>query len=223
MVNSVFVDAKKAIKKQAFLATILLVIIVFVIGILIGKTSVNSELTQVEQFMKTNELATESYAIEQTLMENFEKDCSFAQTRLTTLSEKLWRMGKILSADTAEQDLGKANYDYLKTKFHLMQIRVYVLYKQLKEQCHTNTTIILFYYKSNENNSEMQGKILDQIVNDTDARVLAVEYGYSKEINFLEEFYSISKVPTIIVNFETKKEGLVSYEDIAKIITETKD
>lgn len=198
----------------------LLIVIVFSIGIIVGRSASNPELSEVNAFVKQSELTTESYLIEQELLAGLEKNCDLAQLRLAGLSGELWQLGKLLGTATAKQDLGEENYDFLKRKFHLMQIKTYTLFHRLRQDCAVNVPVILFYYSQHDPQSLEQGAILDTLVTDLDVKVFAIELNYSQELRFLEEYYDIERTPALVANFETVRQGLTSRDDLAALVRE---
>jgi hypothetical protein len=210
---------KMAKTKHLFITTVFLLAIVFVIGILIGRHFGSSRVDEITKFIQDNELNTESYLIEQEMIDDFEQgNCEIANARISGLGADLWELGKSLSPEDSEQRLGKENYHFMKRRYHLMQIRTYILLHQLKQNCNNTDNIVLFYFSRDDENSEEQGKILDSIVSEYGIHVFAVEYNYSKELSFLEEYYSIESTPSLIVDYDFQKSGLVSYEEIEGII-----
>ncbi len=208
------------VKRQFFLSMILLLIIVFAVGIIVGRSVSNPELSEVNRFIKQSELTTESYLIEQDLLAGLEKNCDLAQLRLAVLSDELWKLGKLLGSETAKQDLGTSNYDFLKRKFHLMQIKTYTLYHRLRQDCAVHIPVALFYYDQHDPQSQEQGDVLDKLVADFDVKVFAIEYNYSQELQFLEQYYEIKETPAVVVNFDMVREGLTSYDELAALVRE---
>ncbi len=204
-------------KKQVMLTTFLLVCVVFVIGVITGNYW-NSGQTQVSKILKQSELDTESFIVEQELFESFETNCALAEKRLGTLSEELWKLGKILGGQDAEEQLGEENYNFLKRKFHLTQIRTYILDKKLQSDCGSKTNIILYYYKKGDQASEQQGKILDELVTQHDIHIFALEYRYSKELEFLEDYYEIKDAPTLVINFQHVLHGNIPKDQIIPLL-----
>lgn len=201
-------------KKQVFLSTIFALCIVFVVGIVIGNLVSNPETKEINKVLRQSELSTESYMLEQELLADFDQNCDLAKTRLAALSGELWQLGKMLGSETAKSDLGRSSYHFLKLKYHLMQIKTYLLYANLNKDCNFTTPVVLFFYSQDDADSKEQGKILDALVNDYDIKVFAVEAGYSSELEFLEMFYDVSKTPFLVLNYNSKKSGLTSYEAI---------
>jgi hypothetical protein len=208
------------VKQQLFVSMVLLLVIAFAIGIVVGRSVSNPELSEVNKFIKQSELTTESYLIEQELLAGFEKNCDLAKLRLAGLSNELWQLGKLLGTETAREDLGEENYDFLKRKFHLMQIKTYTLYQRLRQDCAVTVPIVLFYYSKHDAPSLEQGQILDRLVDAFDVKVFAIEYNYSSELRFLEDYYGIQRTPAVMVNFDVIRQGLTPYEELAALVRE---
>ena len=203
--------------KQTFTTTIILFCIVLAVGVIIGNTW-KSESTELSKNLRQSELDTESFLVEQELFESFETNCDLAGKRLSTLSEELWKLGKVLGTEDAKERLGEENYNLLKRKYHLTQIRTYVLEKKLQQDCKSTTNVILYYFKQNDPASEQQGKILDELAATYPMHVFAIEYHYSKELEFLEDYYGITKAPSLVVNFEKVLTGPVEKEKLTPLL-----
>jgi len=203
-------------KKHIVLTTVLLLLVVFVAGVLLGRNLESRQYNTASKFIKENELNTESYIIEQELIENFGEDsCELAKLRIDDLSQELFNIGNRISSENAEEMLGQEKYNFLKREFHLMQIKTYILFKKITDTCSIDANVILYYYNTKDQDSEEQGLILDKIVENYDAKVFAIEYNYSKDISFLESYYGIDTTPSVIINYDKKYYGLTDYNRIA--------
>ncbi len=206
------------VKRQRFTTVLLLFIVVFSIGIIVGNNLATTQVSQIDSFLKQSELSTESYLLEEQLFEGLDPDCELATTRLADLSQELWQLGKLLGTETAQQDLGEVQYDFLKRKYHLMQVRTILLHKRLADACEQQSTVIVFYFSRQDPASQEQGEILDAIVEKHGIHVFAIEFGYAQELAFMEQYYELTTTPALIINFDTKKEGLTSAEEIEAVI-----
>lgn len=206
-------------KRQLYLATILAIILSFILGLLIGTGWTTQELNTITQSIKTSELATQSYLLEQELLEGLDHNCNLAQARLNTLTTDLSKLGKLLDTPTAKKDLGNKQYDVLKRRFHLLQIHTYVLHLRLQKECNLTTPVILFYYAQNDPASTEQGKILDQLATEKQLRIFAIEHNYSPELLFLQEYYNIKTTPSIIINYNKTFTTLTSYDTLANALS----
>ncbi len=210
---------KMAKTKHLFLITVFLLVVIFIMGVMIGRWLGSSRVGEITVLIQNNELNTDSYLIEQEMIDSFEQgNCMLANARISSLSKELWDIGKILSPTDAEEKLGKENYNFMKRKFHLMQIRTYILFYKLRQHCSNTYSVVLFYFSRDDNESEEQGEILDRLVADYDIRVFAIEYNYSKELSFIEDYYEIKTTPTLVMDYEVVLGGFSSYEEIKAII-----
>ncbi len=213
----VIIMIEKRYTKHRFLTIILIIAITFFIGVLLGKHMNTSDQEDVTRYIKHLELNTESFLVEQELL-GATQDCTLAKERINSLSSELYGLGIMLGAENAESNLGKDNYFLLKKKFHLMQIRTYLLHHALKENCETEDHIALFYYGRENANSEEQGKILDEIVKKYPINVFAIEFNYTPELTFLEGNYNITAPPAVVLDYENIIYGLATYEEIVDSI-----
>src|SRR3989344_4883048 len=197
--------------RQALIIKVLLVVMVFSLGVILGNSWKSD--SDVDKLLRASELDAESFRVEQELFKNFELNCGFAKKRLGALSEDLGRLGKVLVADNAREFLGE-EFDFHKKKFHLMQIRTFVLEKKLASDCEDSGNVVLYYYSKNDPSSQVQGQILDGLVSEFDLHVFAIEYNYSKELRFLEEYYQINQTPALVVNFKELLVGPVSRDNL---------
>jgi hypothetical protein len=198
-----------------FLSTVAVILAAFFMGVLIGRATVSTGVDEITNFIKNNELNTESYLIEQELIGQFEEaNCGAANSRMEELSRELWAIGKELSAEDARKQLGDESYSFLKRKYHLMQIRAYIMLKKLSEICDSESHVALFYFSQNDPDSSRQGEVLDRAVQAYNLTVFAIERSYSKELMFLEEYYRISTTPSLIIDYEEKFTGFADYDEI---------
>ncbi|GAJ22371.1 unnamed protein product, partial [marine sediment metagenome] len=49
-------------------------------------------------------------------------------------------------------------------------------------------------------------------------RVFAIEYNYSKELSFIEDYYGVSETPMLIIDYGIKLPGLSTYDQIKSSI-----
>ena len=74
------------------------------------------------------------------------------------------------------------------------------------------------YFKRGDGESTRQGDVLDSLVDEYDLKVFAVEYGYSKDLEFLEEYYGVSSSPFLVVNYEDELPGFSSADMIVPLL-----
>jgi competence protein ComGC len=205
------------LKKQNLFALLMLILVIFVLGVLLGMNLNSSDIDEINKIIRNNELDTESYLIEQQLIGSLDADsCRLAKLRFEQISPELGELGRLLSVYGIEDKLGGDNFRFLKRKYHLLQIQTYLLIDKYLSTCNDTSMNIVLYYYDYTNSSLAQGLILDDLVKDYNINVFAVEYGFSRELTFLQHFYEISQedLPALVVNRENVFKGLTPYEDI---------
>jgi hypothetical protein len=210
---------EKKFKKHLLLTGILLLLFFFVAGILIGRSVSSAKINDVTSFLKDNELNTESFIVEQQLMGYFNgEDCVLAKARIQKLFDELGFIGRQLTDEKVKARIGVDNFVFLKRKYHLLQVRTYMMFKELSDNCDLRPKVILYYYAAENDDSKEQGFVLDAVVKNFDYNVFAIEFNYSKELSFLESYYNITYAPSVIINYDKKFEGFTPYAEIVNYI-----
>jgi hypothetical protein len=180
-------------------------------GSLISLTKVNS--------LELRDLSFESIALEYGLIQNFDSEtCPYLDARQKALFDDLAEIGRIISHPATEKELSSQEFDFLKRRYHLTQIRSYLQDMRLNSDCELDRNTILFYYQNPSSEAEYlqnkqffdqsvaQGYILDDVVDSfggwESVTVYAIEFNYSRELSFLEEYFNITTSPSLVINFQ---------------------
>ena len=51
------------------------------------------------------------------------------------------------------------------------------------------------------------------------ATVFSIEYKYSDDLSYVENYYHVSATPSIVVDYDSVKQGLVPYEEVISLIS----
>ena len=214
----------KRFTKHILLTFTVILAVVFAFGILLGKSISTAPEDRISRSIQDNELNSDSFLIEQDLFKTLDSEgCNLARLRLTDLSNELGNTGRQLVSEGAEKSLGPENFRYLKRKYHIMQVRAYLMFSKLEDRCNFSSNIILYYYGQGDLGSAEQGHILDAVVQKHAVSVFAIEYNYSPELKFLESYYNISQTPVTVVNHLAVHHGLTTYETLVRDLQVEKD
>ncbi|NOQ55963.1 MAG: hypothetical protein GQ477_04120 [Nanohaloarchaea archaeon] len=222
--------------RHIFITSLIAAIVIFTSGIMIGWVLDNYRTDEVLNIIKNNELNSESYNIEQIFLENIgDTDCEILTPRIKMISEELGDTGRELQRYGSASDFKKDEFDYLKRRYFLMEIKFYNLIYNYQKSCKDEYTPILYFYKIDDSTSEMQGYILDEFVKkyneDTvfengDKKhgklvVLSIDGEYDKDpiIDTILNAYDLDKdnLPAIIINFDIIREGFVGKDELETI------
>lgn len=203
---------RRDIKLSKYITVLAITTLIFVFGIILGNYSAGKKLSQIDSL--NQKLKTDTVAIEVQYDLLKEEPCravniSSATKELYELSEKL---------DYMENKLGANNRDVLTMKeyYQLLEVRHWLLMKEIYKNCGTNRTFILFFYSNKEDcaSCEEQGFILSWMrKNHDNINVYAFDYHIENiALKSLKELYGVNQTPFVIINdknyagFQTKNQ-----------------
>jgi hypothetical protein len=205
---------KSSYRKHIFLTSFILTIAVFGAGMILSYLLDFARIDEINKVIQTHELDSEAYLLQQDFLNQFGgSQCEQIQQRLTTLKEEVRRVGIDLSNYGSKGFFKKKDYDYLKRKYFLLELQFLNLADQANRECGQTYTTILFFYKIDDNPSERQGYILDDINDAFKDRiaVMSIDKDYADEplIKLLASRFNVTSAPTIIIGDDVRFDRLV--------------
>jgi len=208
--------------KSIFLFALVATLIIFAFGFVLGQYMDNFRVNDIDLILKQSELDTESLFVENYFSDVFGlNDCKVANSRFKDYSDKLVYIGNTLTGYDNKRMFNKEDYELLKRRYFLLELRTYSLIKNLKDKCGWNDfDTVLYFYDPNQEESLKQGSALDKVVlNNKDLYVFSIDRTFDESfINLVKEHYNITASPTIILNYEIKKQGFISSGEIKEIL-----
>lgn len=207
---------KRNISKKNVLLALLLTIVIFSSGVILGNNLVERKHGHLQNIQQETRIQTQSLTLHYDIIaENpcFGVNTSYLVSELSSMGERI---------DFLESIYGKSSKEILllKQQYSDLQIRHWLIQKRAIEKCNLSTDLILFFY-SNENcpQCERQGEILSAFKNRHKENVLI----YSHEIALndpasitLREIHNIKQVPSIVYNSDVFHE-FVSLNQLERI------
>ncbi|MDP3727908.1 MAG: hypothetical protein Q8R18_00495 [bacterium] len=215
-----------AFPKYIFLTSLVITLLVFVAGLFLGWNLDTLRSSELLSDLRNNELDTESYLVERAFWDSYGgEDCRFAELRLNSLSAELAELGQYLNSYQKKNIFEEDEFQYLARRYFLLEIRGYILYNELKENCAIQNDVILYFYGFEDEESQKQGYVLDKIVDRSNGTVdifsINKDYEGDGALETVKLYYNVTVTPTIIINGNTKKEGYVNYDEIKELLNAT--
>lgn len=209
--------------KHIFLTSLLLTILIFTAGILINYGLDFVRINVISDVMISHELSTESYMLEQEFISAFGgSHCSVMQGRISSLKDEIRQVGADLGSYSRFSFFKKQDFDYLKRKYFLLELDFLSRIERLNKECGQSVIPVLFFYEIDDDDSERQGFILQEVSKNFDEFlvVLTLDKDYEDEplVGLLALRYNVTKAPAIIIN-GFKREGLVYEKELEAIIS----
>jgi hypothetical protein len=205
-------------RRAIIVSSFLLTVLIFALGILMNYGLDFLRIGTIADVMSEHELDTAAYLAEQDFTDSFGGNrCQIMNARIAGLKEEIHKVGADLGSYSAYSFFKKTDYDYLKRKYFLLELRFLTLIEQLNTECNRPYIPIIFFYQIDQDVSERQGFILAEISKEyaQEVVVLSLDKDYKDEplVQLLAAKYNVTEAPVVIVNHE-RKAGLVADEEL---------
>lgn len=211
---------RKICYKSVFLALVL-TILIFVSGIIIGNNNVEKKYENLEGFISDLRLQTMSLELQYELMSD--EPCKAIENAY--LTEELAQLNSRL--DYLENLYGTNSPEILQMKqyYSLLQIQHWMLFREARESCDVVSDLILYFY-SNEDCQDCatQGSVLTAFRKKYKEEVKVYAFDMNLEdpaINTLEQMFKVGEVPSIVYNEELFS-GFVPFSMLEDLLTNKK-
>lgn len=213
---------RKKYKKQLLFTSAIIASFIFFGGLLLGITIDDLKVNDVLDPIKQNELDTESYLTEQTFLELYGGDsCELLTPRVQNIKTSINKINTELAQYVSEKSLNQKDYDYLKRKYIILEVRALNLVTNLIDTCDADYVPILFFYEIDHQDSMNQGFTLDLLREEypEELLVLTFDKDYPDEplIELLVTKYNITQAPALVIGDEAY-EGYIDEQGLRKII-----
>ena len=207
--------------KKIVFVSLAITILVFFSGLLLGLSVDDTRLSDLVTDLNKNELNRESYLVEQDFISSFGGDaCELSNTRVEVLSNELGSLGRLLTKYESKGTLRSSEYDYLKSRYFLLEIKTYTLLNNLKQKCGYNFNTILFFYDINDQSSLNQGYVLDSLVqNQKSVHVFSFDRNFNEPaLETLKSHYNVIGSPSLVINDGLVEERLMGIEELKSLL-----
>lgn len=192
-------------RKKILWWSLLLTILIFAAGILLNHLFDAFRISIIEDVMMAHEIDSEAYRVERFFTETFGGEaCEIMIGRISDLKKEVRKVGEDLGSYSRYSFFRKKDYDYLKRKYFLLELRFLALIQKLNKECDKPYLPIIFFYEIDQDESERQGFILQDLSEDYDQQliILSLDKDYKDEplVKLLATSYNVTKAPTLIID-----------------------
>jgi len=210
--------SKNIVNKKIETIFFTIILLVFILGFFAGWNFSDKTLSESQIKFQKTQLDLRSIYERSQFEDIFDSDiCN--QDLIKSLSQTLYKTGLELDQLEKERKIETNYYDFLKKRHNLNQVLFYSEYKKSSQKCNLTSNMVLFFFNgSDEESSRMQGEELNKLSLKHTLLVLPMDYNYTSNLEYFYKFYEVRKLPTLIINFKSKLEGIQSAEDIEKYL-----
>jgi len=198
--------------KHIFIISLILTIFIFSIGFFLSYGLDILRVNEVDTLIKDYQLSSEAYVTQKEFINTFGGDrCSIIQSRIQELKREIVDVGHSLSNYGERSLFRKKDFDYLKRRYFLLELRFYSLLEELRD-CDNRYIPILFFYKKDDDVNTRQGYVLDEINEDfrNQIVILSFDVDYKDEplLELIKKKYNISETPSLVIDSKIKTVGI---------------
>jgi len=214
------------INRKRHLAALLITLVVFSIGILLGYSINEARVNYLQDIGKQQSLDFDSLRLQSLYVERLleEENCeAIAKTlerNIDNLEKTRARIESFIEDSNKDED-----YIYLKREYILDQLNYWMLARETKLSCKDNSVLVLYFY-SNEAECEdcrTQGAILTNMKETfkDDILIFSIDATFYDEpmVSILRETFNVKFVPTIMVE-KQKFEGFTKQDILVDEVCE---
>lgn len=202
--------------------TFLITALIFVTGIYISNYFSNKKMVQLKTMEDQVSLDILSSETQFSLL----SEASCKDIGNNTLSQEVGQLGDKLAYMEGKIDPNDPDFQSLKTYYSLLEIKDYLLMKQISVKCKDKPVFILYFYSNAGSCTDCQdeGYVLTKLHEMyPQIRIYSFDYDFNiPTIDTLKSIYNIKdNLPAMFIDGNIQY-GLKSIDDIKKILPETK-
>jgi len=219
---------KRKISKEKYILAFVLTTLIFVLGLALGILFDNLRIDWAEGEHNDQEVDYLSLQFQYLYLTTIEDKNASCAVLHTTLQSSITDLSESLQTFISYKEDTKINleeYEQVGRKYILDNLRYWLLAKRAKKECDLDVVNVLYFHS--EHNCPIcpnQGVILTYFKKTLGDKLLIfpIDVDYEENeptITMLKNQYRIETYPTLIIG-DNKYEGIVSNEDLKKIICE---
>jgi hypothetical protein len=193
---------------KIFLGALILTVVIFVMGLLLGLVIEGKRVEYVEQAGRLQKLDFESLQLQLLYLSSIdERDgCPAFSSALSMHIKETEKTRERLEGYVQEGTAYSEELSLLKREYVISQLNYWILSKRTKGVCETDFVTVLYFYSKDCSDCENQGFVLDYLKRLFGDRLLIFaldrEFTYEPMIQVLTAAYNVSESPTIVVEDE---------------------
>jgi len=214
-------------QSDILIKTMVITVIVFVLGILVGIWLDNARLEEIKErltFMdiEWNDARLQSVFYQKSI--NGSSSCEDAIESNLDFNEKIYEEGLEIER---RENVNKFAPEIIseKRRYALLQLQFWLNSIELKELCNaTYSSVVYFYSFSDENvkiNQRIQSTILSDLKEECGNELILIPLPFDLDIStieFIKSSYGINSTPSLLINEQSVLEGIQNKEEILKYI-----
>lgn len=196
--------------------------VVLLIGVLVGMQADDARTSFIEDQIEESNIQAQTFIVtENYLSDSSQNYCRVVSGQIPEIAEGNAQIGRDLQSMSGKSITGGEDYEQLKRKYYVNQLRLYNMLEGYRDRCDADTTSVFYFFDSSVQ-SQRQGAVLteyrDQVDNQTYVFSFNLETDDSAVLDILREDYNITDAPTLVVNGNQTYRGYVPLAELREVL-----
>lgn len=213
--------------KHVFWQALVVSLIIFWAGIMIGVLFENSRADKLTQVYFDSETNIFDIMLQQNMLESSQTSCSVSITESKLFADRIYYEAKELEKYDSSTKLTNEIIN-LHRRYDMLRVLLWKGLIDIQNHCNsTDTNVVVYIYQYNEPTVDVQArqvtfsKVLSDLKDSEGDNVILIPLAFDTGINSLNlitKDYNISSYPVVLINGKYNVNDLVSQEDISKYL-----
>ena len=211
----------REISKSLYISAFFITLSVFLMGFLLGFILNREREQKLQGVVDLENLRYESLQVQSLYLGELanEENCLGLMRTLDESTIELDAMGEKLDSYKKDTIADRENFELLKRRYILTEVRYWLLTQKTKKICKQDTILLLFFYSDKDKNSDVQGTILTYFKEKLGKELLvfSIDADFEQEsiVTILKGTYGVIETPTLVIN--NKKYEFLTRDELTKI------
>lgn len=207
---------------SAFLKASVAALLLIGLGVLVGLQMDDRRTGYLNEQLRQTDLQAETFIVTNTYLEESSQNyCSVVSGQIPELARQNADIGRDLQSFSGQSISESRNYDFIKRKYYVNQLKLYNILKSYRERCRSNATLIFFFFDGSAD-SKRQGSVLTQYRKTVDNRTYVFSYNLetddSQVLDILKTDFNVDEGPMIVINGNRTYRRYVPLNELKNIL-----
>ncbi len=208
--------------KHAFWQALVMALIIFWTGIILGVLFENSRINKIEEFYKQSETDILDIQLASDILNAYNFDCNFALYESISFADRIYEEAKTLEKYDASNKITEDMIN-LHKRYDLLRTILWRNTIMLQEKCpkKVNVVVYLYEYVNPSINTQAKQIALSKVLLDLKKKhgdkIILIPIAYDtnvKSLSLFREEFSLDKFPVIFINQKNKVTELTTIENL---------
>lgn len=197
---------------------------ILLIGFLAGLQADDARVNYLEDQLQESTLRSQTFIVTgDYLSDSSQNFCQVVSEQIPEVADENADIGQNLQSFSGKSVSNRKEYEFLKKRYYINQLRLYNLVSDYKDRCPSNVTTIFYFFDSSVQ-SQRQGAVLTQYREETSGTTYIFSYNLETDdsavLDILRSDFNVSEGPSVVINGNKTYRRYVGLKELKQITGE---